>query len=141
MTELRYEITIEASPEVVFRHLTEREGLLAWMAVDATVDPVPGGALTWTHENGATMVGRFVELEPPRRVVFRYGWEGDRMGLAPEASTVEVTLSPVDGATRLQLSHRDLPTDSAPDHREGWQYFLGRLADVGRAAERGGPEA
>jgi hypothetical protein len=26
---------------------------------------VPGGRLQWTHENGATMVGRFVELDPP----------------------------------------------------------------------------
>ncbi len=128
MTELRYQITIDATPDVVFRHLTEREGLLRWMAVEATADPVPGGELRWTHENGATMVGRFVELEPPDRVVFRYGWEGDRMGLPPEASTVEVTLTGHGGATHLELIHRDLPAGTVDEHRHGWQHFLGQLA-------------
>ncbi len=128
MTELRYEITIEASPEVVFHHLTEREGLLRWMAVEARADPVPGGELTWTHENGATMVGRFVELERPTRVVFRYGWADGRLGLAPEASTVEVTLRADGGATRLVLAHRDLPGEAVEEHRGGWAHFLGALA-------------
>lgn len=130
MTELHYEITIEATADVVFRHLTEREGLLRWMAIEATADPVAGGELTWTHENGATMVGRFVELEPPERVVFRYGWEGDRMGVPPEASTVEVTLTERGGSTRLVLVHRGLPTGSVDEHRHGWQHFLGQLAGL-----------
>jgi len=130
MTELRYEITIDTAPEVVFRHLTERDGLLRWMAVEATVDPVPGGDLTWTHENGATMVGRFVELEPPDRVVFRYGWEGDRMGLPPAASAVEVTLTAQGGSTHLVLVHRDLPAESADDYRHGSKHLLVQLADL-----------
>ncbi len=126
--ELHYETTIEASPEVVFRHLTERDGLLRWMAVQAEADPTPGGVLRWTHENGATMAGRFVELDPPTRVVFRYGWEGGLLGLPPESSTVEITLTSVgDATTHLELVHRDLPPAAAADHEVGWRHFLGVL--------------
>lgn len=131
-TELRYEVEIEARPEVVFRHLTERDGLLRWMAVEVEADVRPGGILRWTHENGATMVGRFVELDPPTRVVFRYGWEGGLLGLEPESSTVEITLGSIgdDAVTRLELVHRDLPPSSAAEHEVGWRHFLGALGGL-----------
>ncbi len=42
--------------------------------------------------SGATVIGRFVELIPHRRVVFTYGWEDGRMGVAPGSTTVEIDL-------------------------------------------------
>ena len=128
MTELHYEIVIDAGPEAVYAHLTEREGLLRWMGVAVTSDPVAGGELTWTHQNGATMIGRFVDLDPPRRVVFSYGWKDDLMGVPPESTTVEILLDPIAGATQLRLTHRLLPPDSADPHRHGWAHFLAQLA-------------
>lgn len=129
MTPLRYEITIQAPPAIVWSHLTTRDGLLRWIGTEAEADPRPGGILTWTHENGATMVGRFVELEPTHRMVFRYGWEGDRMGVAPESTTVTVELAAVGEATRVELTHADLPGATVEDHQAGWEHFLGLLAD------------
>jgi uncharacterized protein YndB with AHSA1/START domain len=125
-----YELTIAAPAEVVFRLLTTVDGLKRWIATEAVVEPEPGGELRWTHENGATMIGRFVELEPPRRLVFTYGWEGDLMGLALEASTVEIVLEERPGGTILRLSHRGIPTDVVEEHRRGWIYFLGLLRDT-----------
>jgi uncharacterized protein YndB with AHSA1/START domain len=124
-----YEVAIAAPAEVVYRLLTTVDGLKRWIAADAVVEAEPGGTLRWTHENGATMIGRFVELEPPRRLVFSYGWEGDLMGLAPEASTVEIDLEEHAGGTVLRLSHRGIPPGVVEDHRRGWVYFLGRLRD------------
>ncbi len=41
-------------------------------------------------------------------------------------------LEPADGgATRLTLSHHDLPSSARPSHQEGWNHYLERL---GRAA-------
>ena len=128
MNLVSYEITIDASANVVYRHLTERAGLLRWMAVEAVVEPTPGGELRWTHENGATMIGRFVELVPDRRVVFRYGWQDDLMGVPPESTTVEIDLAEEQGRTTLVLVHRGLAADHRQDHADGWQHFLGRLA-------------
>jgi uncharacterized protein YndB with AHSA1/START domain len=125
-----YEISIAAPASVVYRHLTTVDGLKRWIAADAVVEPTPDGTLQWTHENGATMIGRFVELVPPRRIVFTYGWEGDLMGLPPESSTVEIDLEEHAGETILRLSHRGIPPDVVEDHRRGWIYFLGRLRDA-----------
>ncbi len=125
-----YEVTIAAPVDVVWAHLTTAEGLVRWVGPDATADPVPGGALRWTHPNGATVVGRFLELVPHRRVVFTYGWEDGRMGVGPESTTVEIDLAEEDGATTLRLVHHGLPPAAVDDHERGWAYFLGVLGDT-----------
>jgi uncharacterized protein YndB with AHSA1/START domain len=135
-----YEVSIAAPAAVVYRLLTTVEGLKRWIAADAVVDRKPGGKLQWTHENGATMIGRFVELVPHHRIVFTYGWDGDLMGLPPESSTVEIDLEEHPDLTILRLSHRGVPPDVVEDHRRGWVYFLGRLRDA-LADEAGGRDS
>ena len=122
-----FEVTIAAPAEVVWAHLTTAEGLVRWVGQEATVDPVPGGVLRWTHQDGASVVGRFLELVPHRRVVFSYGWEDGRMGVPPESTVVEIDLDEHDGATTLRLVHRGLPPETVEDHQRGWGYFLGEL--------------
>jgi len=78
----KHEVVINAPATEVYRQLTTVDGLLRWIAVDAVSVPVPGGRLQWTHENGATMVGRFLELDPPHRLVIAYGWKDDLNGCA-----------------------------------------------------------
>ena len=125
-----HEVTIAAPVEVVWAHLTTAEGLVRWVGPRATADPTPGGALRWTHPNRATVVGRFVELVPHRRLVFTYGWEDGRFGVPPESTTVEIDLTEEDGATTLRLVHHGLPSATVPDHQHGWAYFLGELRDT-----------
>ena len=125
-----YQVTIAAPVEVVWAHLTTAEGLVRWVGPEATADPTPGGALRWTHPDGATVVGRFVELVPYRRVVFTYGWEDGRLGVPPESTTVEIELVEEAGATTVRLIHHGLPPATAPDHERGWAYFLGILRDT-----------
>lgn len=139
MNLVTYELAIDAPPAVVYDLLTTADGLRRWIAIDAVVEPVPGGRIRWTHENGATMVGRFVELDPPRRLVFTYGWEGDLMGLPPEGSTVAIELDERNGGTLLRLTHRGIPPSSVEDHRRGWIFFLGHLRDA--AGRRAGDTA
>jgi uncharacterized protein YndB with AHSA1/START domain len=101
--------------------------LKQWVGPAATAEPAPGGELRWMHPDGSTVVGRFLELVPHRRVVFTYGWEDGRMGVPPESTTVEIELDEHDGQTTLRLSHHGLPPETVPDHQRGWEYFLGRL--------------
>jgi uncharacterized protein YndB with AHSA1/START domain len=131
----RYEVTIAAPIDVVWAHLTTAAGLVRWVGPDATADPVPGGTLRWTHPNGATVVGRFVELLPNRRVVFTYGWEDNRMGVAPESTTVEIDLTEDGAATTLSLVHHGLPPDAVEAHERGWAYFLDALRTTLTAGE------
>ena len=125
-----HEVTIAAPVAVVWAHLTTAEGLVRWVGPEATADPVPGGALRWTHPDGATVVGRFVELVPHRRLVFTYGWEDGRLGLPAESTTVEIDLVEHDGVTTVRLAHHGLPPETVKDHERGWAYFLGVLRDT-----------
>jgi uncharacterized protein YndB with AHSA1/START domain len=127
----QHEVVIDAPAAEVYRQLTTVDGLLRWIAVSV---PVPGGRLQWTHENGATMVGRFLELDPPRRLVIAYGWKDDLMGVPPESTIVEIDLMERDGRTTLKPVHKSLPPDVVDDHLRGWIYFLARLQGSWKAA-------
>jgi uncharacterized protein YndB with AHSA1/START domain len=133
MRLLHYELQIEAPAAVVWEHLTSADGLTRWVGPEAEADPTAGGDLRWMHPDGSTVVGRFLELEPHRRLVFAYGWEDGRWGVVPESTTVEIELTETDGATTLRLTHHGLPPAVVDMHEHGWQYFLGILRDVSAA--------
>jgi uncharacterized protein YndB with AHSA1/START domain len=129
------EIQIDASPETVFGFFTEPEKLTRWLAEEATTDPRPGGINHQTHSGGADnprgpylMRGEFLEVEPPSRVVFTWGFENPDVDIDPGGSTVEVTLEPVGVGTLVRLVHRDLPEAERASHEEGWTEMLQRLA-------------
>jgi uncharacterized protein YndB with AHSA1/START domain len=131
------EVQIDASPETVFAFFTEPDKLTRWLAEAATVDPRPGGINHQTHQGGGDydagpyyMRGEFVEVEPPSRVVFTWGFENPDVGIAPGGSTVEVSLEPEGEGTLLTLVHRDLPQSTRESHEEGWTGMLARLAIV-----------
>ena len=129
------EIQIEASPETAFGFFTEPEKLTRWLAEEATLDPRPGGVNHQTHPGGPDnprgpyyMRGEFLEVTPPSRVVFTWGFENPDVEIAPGGSIVDVTLEPVAGGTLVRLVHRDLPESELASHREGWTAMLERLA-------------
>jgi uncharacterized protein YndB with AHSA1/START domain/ketosteroid isomerase-like protein len=123
-----YSIRIDAPAAVVFEMLTDAKLLTEWMAAHADVDAQPGGTFRWVYENGDIVLGHFVEIDPPRRLVLAYGWELPVSRAIPPGSTrVEFTLEEADGATNLHLVHVGLPAAEEESHRGGWAYFLGRL--------------
>ena len=127
-----HERQIDASPETVFAFFTDPEKLTRWLAMEATVDPRPGGVYRQTHlgRDGERylMRGEVVEVSAPSRVVFTWGFENENRDVRPGTSTVEVTLEPRDGGTWLRLVHRDLPQPERGDHDAGWGTMLDRLA-------------
>jgi uncharacterized protein YndB with AHSA1/START domain len=127
-----HERQIDASPETVFAFFTDPEKLTRWLAVEATVDPRPGGVYWQTHlgRDGERylMRGEVVEVSTPDRIVFTWGFENDNREVRPGSSTIEVTLEPRDGGTWLRLVHRDLPESERGDHDGGWAIMLDRLA-------------
>jgi uncharacterized protein YndB with AHSA1/START domain len=125
-----HEVTIAAPKEVVWEHLTTADGLVRWVGPHADAEPVPGGVIRWSHPDGSTVVGRFVELVPHRRLVFTYGWEDGKLGVPPASTTVEIELAEEGGVTTLRLTHHGLPPAAVDDHERGWAYFLGLLRDA-----------
>jgi uncharacterized protein YndB with AHSA1/START domain len=121
-------LLIKAPADLVFEHLVDPELFGLWMAEGATLDPTSGGIVRWTHPNGDTVSGRYVEVDPPRRVVFTYGWERPEVEIPPGSTTVEIDLvAQDDGATLVTLVHRGLEGAAADAHRGGWAHYLDRL--------------
>jgi uncharacterized protein YndB with AHSA1/START domain len=133
------ELTIAAPPHVVYALLTDPAQFVRWMAEDAELDPRPGGTVRWTHANGDTVAGEYVELVPGQRVVFRYGWERAEVDIPPGSTTVEIDLTPTAEGTVLRLVHRGLGDRAADAHRGGWQHYLDRLRRLA-AGEPPGPD-
>jgi uncharacterized protein YndB with AHSA1/START domain len=125
---LRHNVRIAAPPEVVFRYFTDPARMVEWMGIAALLDPQPGGALRVEANGRDVVVGEYVEVEPPRRVVFTWGFEGDERILDPGSTRVEVTLEPDGDGTLLELLHHDLPEPARAAHGEGWTHYLSRLA-------------
>jgi uncharacterized protein YndB with AHSA1/START domain len=122
------ELVVHAPAEELYELLVDPDLFIQWMADAATLDPVPGGSIRWTHANGDTCSGTYVELVPARRVVFTYGWERAEVQIAPGSTTVEIDLLPrADGSTLLRLVHRGLDDLAADAHDGGWSHYLGRL--------------
>ena len=128
------EIHIRATPETVFEFFTDAGKLTRWLATEATLDPRPGGVCRQEHarEDGSGgsyhMRGEFLEVSPPERVVFTWGFTDPDVGVPPGSSVVDVTLSPDGDGTRLRLEHRDLPVAAIDSHAGGWTGMLERLA-------------
>src|SRR5438445_446825 len=102
-------IQIDAEVAAVYALLTDAEQFIRWMAPTATLDPRPGGVVSWEHLNGDVVSGAYVEVVPDRRVVFTYGWERSDVGVPPGSTVVEIDLRPKAGGTELRLVHRGLP--------------------------------
>jgi uncharacterized protein YndB with AHSA1/START domain len=136
------EVRIQARPETVFEFFTDPEKMSRWKGSSAELDPRPGSTYrVGGIAGGATVVGEFVELDPPNHLVFTWGWEGDP-DVPPGSSTVEVTLTPDGEFTILRLVHRDLPEEHRAEHDGGWKHFLPRLATAAAGGDPGsGPEA
>lgn len=126
--EFRDSIHIDADPAVVFDYFTKPEALVRWMGDRAIVDPRPGGQFTLFFDERA-VEGRYIEIDRPRRVVISWGRAGSK-AFPPHASTLEVTLTPEAGGTRVAIVHTGLPGSERSRHALGWRHYLARLAIV-----------
>jgi uncharacterized protein YndB with AHSA1/START domain len=136
-TALQRELTIDASPETVWKFLVDPEKATQWMGMNASLDARPGGLYRVEVIPGNIARGEFVELDPPRRLVHTWGWEpgGVSKSVPPGSSTIEIELVPTDEGTLLRFTHRDLPAEEAvQSHAHGWEHYLERL----RSAAQGG---
>jgi uncharacterized protein YndB with AHSA1/START domain len=71
-------VRIAARPETVFAFLTDPDKVTRWKGTAAELDPRPGGIYRVSGMGGSTALGEFVAVEPPTRVVFTWGWVGER---------------------------------------------------------------
>ena len=128
---------IRATPEQVFRALTDPVELMKWwgakgMLTRAHVNLRPGGEYRFEFAGpegtAAWAKGQYQVVEPPRRVVKT--WFNSKF---PDLrNTVEFRLEPSPGGTRLTLIHSGLAgrPEAFQDYEQGWPDVLGHLQGV-----------
>lgn len=106
---IRLERVYPVGPERVFRALTDRDALSAWLMPNDFV-PELGRSFTFRSKPQGSWDGvthcTITELDPPRRLA--YSWSGQRKdgtGPALARTVVTWTLVPEGSGTRLVLEH------------------------------------
>ena len=132
-------VLVPLNADDTFALITEPDRLRRWQVITARVDLRAGGDYRWTIMPGHSAAGAITEVEPGRRVVFTWGWEGSA-DLPPGASTVTITLEPADGGTLVRLVHEGLTGEQAASHGEGWNHYLGRLVTAAADGDAGADE-
>ena len=128
-TSIQREISIAARPEIVWQLLTDPNEAVRWMGMAASFELRRGGRYRVDVIPGFTASGEFVEIDPPRRLVYTWGWEGGDALVPPGSSTIIFELTPRGEGTLLRFTHRDLPDAAACEsHAHGWDHYLERLA-------------
>jgi uncharacterized protein YndB with AHSA1/START domain len=133
------ELSIAARPETLWEFLVDPEKAARWMGQEVALEPRPGGVYRVNVIPGSVALGEFVEVDPPRRIVWTWGWEpGGLATLAPGSTTIEVELVPDGEGTTLRFTHRGLPSeDTRRRHAHGWDHYLERLVIAARGGDPG----
>ena len=119
-------IHIAAPRETVFRYFTEPERLVRWFGREATLEPRTGGIYRCVVNDTSTVLGEFLEVDPPQRVVFSWGFEGNEL-VPPGSSIVAVNLQQSGSGTDVILVHSGLPHPMLKPHDKGWRGYLDTL--------------
>jgi uncharacterized protein YndB with AHSA1/START domain len=160
---VEHEIRVGARPETVFSYFTDPAKMVQWMGAEATLDPRPGGVCRIVFQppeeqvefvrtafgaredqeaepsDARVVLGKFVEVDPYRRISFTWGWELELFAIPPQSTEVEVSFTPGGADTVLRLAHRRLPSAAVAFHQAGWEHYLGRLA-IASAGGNPGPD-
>lgn len=120
-TSVRFERTMSASIDRVWRALTEADELSIWLD-QTSLQPGAGGSVKIDFEDGPVH-GTVTVWDPPH--VLEYTWliEGE------STSAVRFELLTTGGATRLILAHTMLPNTMGTGYAAGWHAHLDRLDD------------
>jgi uncharacterized protein (TIGR03086 family) len=129
-------VVVPLPADETFALITQPDRLRRWNSIAARIDVRAGGDYRWTIVPGNSAAGTITEVEPGKRLVMGWGWEGSAE-LPPDASTVTITLEPTHDGTIVRLVHDGLSDEQAISHAEGWDHYLNRLVVAGADGEAG----
>ena len=122
-------LVIGAPQAAVFKYFTDPVRWAAWWGAGSTIDARPGGRVLVRYPEGTEAVGEIVEIDPPSRIVFTYGY-ATGSPVAPGGSRVTIRLEPVARGTRVRLLHEFADPSVRDEHVQGWRYQLSLFANV-----------
>jgi len=136
---LELQFVVDSPRERIFSALTESVELAKWWGPrgftmpEIDVDLRVGGGYRFTMQPPSGdrfhLVGEFLEIEPPRRLVYTFRYEepdpDDR------ETVVALSLQEVGHATEASLSQGEFATEARRDlHRSGWTDSFEKLREL-----------
>ena len=122
-------IVIHARPATVFEFFTRSEDWAAWWGAGSHIDARAGGDVLIRHANGVEVTGHVIDLLPPTRISFTYGYASGHP-IPPDGSRVTIRLDHHPAGTLLQLTHEFADATMRDQHVQGWRYQLSVFANV-----------
>ena len=126
MREIVKEVTVRATPDVVWRAITDAEELRRWFPIDARVQPGVGGSIWVSWGEGAEAEAPITGWDPPRHLQ----WTQDR---GPVKLFVDFHIEAAAGGSTVvrlvQSGFGDGPEWDDEFHMTdgGWTYFMAHL--------------
>jgi uncharacterized protein YndB with AHSA1/START domain len=132
------ERTFDAPAQRVFDAWTSEEVMRRWWhperdweTPEAQIDLRVGGSVRVVMRNPHSGEefgggGQYLEIDPPRRLVFTWMWDGN-----DTRQIIEVDFEESGGVTTVRFTHRDLWNEEAVrDHEDGWGKCFDNLERV-----------
>ncbi len=126
---LERKILICAKRSTVFRYFTDSERFADWWGEGSTIEGRSGGSMTIRFPNGILASGKILEIDPPERIVFSYGFDSGKP-IPPEGSRVTITLEELSDGTQVTLRHEFSDATARDEFIQGWRYQLALFANV-----------
>jgi uncharacterized protein YndB with AHSA1/START domain len=126
---LERKILICARRSTVFRYFTDSKRFADWWGEGSTIDGKPGGMMKIRFPNGILASGKILEIEPPHRIVFTYGFDSGRP-IPQDGSRVTITLEERSNGTEVTLFHELSDARVRDEFIQGWRYQLALFANV-----------
>ena len=123
-------VDIGAPVDTVFAYFTDSALWAAWWGPGSAIDATVGGRLHIRHNNGVEVTGEVLEVDPPRRIVFTYGYATGEQQPKPGGSQVTISLEPRGTSTRLHLTHAFADVAHRGAFVQGWRFQLSVFATV-----------
>ena len=129
-----YAVYIRATPEAIWRAITETESTQRYFygsAVDC--EWRPGSPYRMTIDGELQIEGEILEVDPPRRLVQSWHgvWDEGMAADAPTRVTWEIK-DEIPGVSRLTVTHGGLVAGSATLEQvsDGWPFILSGLKSL-----------
>jgi uncharacterized protein YndB with AHSA1/START domain len=123
--KIEQEVVIRATPEEVWRALTDAEELKRWFPLDARVHPGPGGSVMLSWGEGMDWESGIEVWEPNRHL------RTVDAGGGPQKMAVDYYIEARGGETVLRLVHSGFADDAWEDELDttssGWGAFFANL--------------
>ncbi|MCB9639947.1 MAG: SRPBCC domain-containing protein [Myxococcales bacterium] len=110
------EFFIPASPEEIFRSWLSSEGHTNMTGGKASIFATVGEPFSaW----GGYIQGENLELVPAKKIVQH--WRTADFAASDADSRVEIILTELEGGTKIEIFHTEIPEGQGPKYHQGWK--------------------